>query len=201
MVGRRLAASALNVFRDGARVTATGVQRDVLIVLAKIDKRRLRRMLNAAPPRKSRRAEVVLLAAEGMKIEQVMARTGQSRTFVARWLCRFADEGFSALLRNRRLTLPRTLSDRCNSMVVSSMRPGSARSQRRSGFLSRLGKLRNELTIVSERLKKAEARSDETFDLLFDSARCSAVTLVPEEGINGLAAHVACGLSKSRLTS
>jgi hypothetical protein len=47
------------------------------------------------------RAEIVLLSAAGVGTNEIMWRTGKSKTCVWRWQERFMDEGFDGLLRDK----------------------------------------------------------------------------------------------------
>ena len=46
-------------------------------------------------------AEIVLLSADGLGINEIMHRTGKSKTCVWRWQERFMQEGFEGLLRDK----------------------------------------------------------------------------------------------------
>jgi len=47
------------------------------------------------------RAEIVLLSADGVGTNEIMRRTGKSKTCVWRWQERFVREGFDGLLRDK----------------------------------------------------------------------------------------------------
>ena len=47
------------------------------------------------------RAEIVLLTADGVGTNEIMRRTGKSKTCVWRWQERFIEEGFDGLLRDK----------------------------------------------------------------------------------------------------
>ncbi len=47
------------------------------------------------------RAEIVLLSAAGVGTNEIMRRTGKSKTCVWRWQERFAEEGVEGLLRDK----------------------------------------------------------------------------------------------------
>jgi transposase len=47
------------------------------------------------------RAEIVLLSVDGVGTNEIMRRTGKSKTCVWRWQERFAEEGFEGLLRDK----------------------------------------------------------------------------------------------------
>jgi transposase len=52
-----------------------------------------------APQNHVWRAEIVLFCAEGLGTNEIMRRTGKSKTCVWRWQERFIEEGFAGLLR------------------------------------------------------------------------------------------------------
>jgi transposase len=54
-----------------------------------------------APQKQVWRAEIVLLSADGFGTNEVMRRTGKSKTCVWRWQERFMQEGFDGLLRDK----------------------------------------------------------------------------------------------------
>src|SRR3984893_5268521 len=54
-----------------------------------------------APHKHVWRAEVVLLTADGVGTNEIMRRTGKSKTCVWRWPERFIEEGFDGLLRDK----------------------------------------------------------------------------------------------------
>jgi transposase len=73
------------------------------INLSPADRRRLEALVqdrNAAQ-KHAWRAEIVLLRAEGVGTNEIMRRTGKSKTCVWRWQERFAEEGFEGLLRDK----------------------------------------------------------------------------------------------------
>ena len=47
------------------------------------------------------RAAIILLSAEGVGTQEIMRRTGKSKTCVWRWQERFAEEGVDGLLRDK----------------------------------------------------------------------------------------------------
>src|ERR1039458_2507384 len=47
------------------------------------------------------RAEIVLLSADGIGTNEIMRRTGKSKTCVWRWQERFMQEGYDGLLRDK----------------------------------------------------------------------------------------------------
>ena len=54
-----------------------------------------------APQKHVWRAEIVLLSADGVGTNEIMRRTGTSKTCVWRWQERFMEEGFDGLLRDK----------------------------------------------------------------------------------------------------
>jgi hypothetical protein len=51
----------------------------------------------SAPAGKVRRAQMVLLAADGVAVREIQRRTGAQRKIVRRWLDRFRDRGIAGL--------------------------------------------------------------------------------------------------------
>jgi transposase len=77
----------------------TGVSIEVSVA----DRARLRGLVadrNAAQ-KHAWRAEIVLLTADGLGTNEIMRRTGKSKTCVWRWQERFMQEGFEGLLRDK----------------------------------------------------------------------------------------------------
>jgi transposase len=75
----------------------------ISITLTPSDRRRLEVLVgdrNAAQ-KHAWRAEIVLLSADGVGTNEIMRRTGKSKTCVWRWQERFAEEGFEGLLRDK----------------------------------------------------------------------------------------------------
>jgi transposase len=75
----------------------------ISITLSPRDRRRLEALVgdrNAAQ-KHAWRAEIVLLSADGAGTNEIMRRTGKSKTCVWRWQERFAEEGFEGLLRDK----------------------------------------------------------------------------------------------------
>jgi hypothetical protein len=54
-----------------------------------------------APQKQVWRAEIVLLSADGIGTNEIMHRTGKSKTCVWRWQERVMQEGFEGLLRDK----------------------------------------------------------------------------------------------------
>src|SRR5262245_51393528 len=74
--------------------------RSLLVVLTVADWRRWHAIVT--PPRKHVwRAQIVLLSAAGLGTNEIMRRTGKSKTCVWRWQERFAQEGYDGLLRDK----------------------------------------------------------------------------------------------------
>ncbi len=67
------------------------------------DRLRLRAVVDDrnAPQKHAWRAEIVLLTADGLGTNEIMRRTGKSKTCVWRWQERFMQEGFEGLLRDK----------------------------------------------------------------------------------------------------
>ena len=70
--------------------------------LSSTDIRRLKALVQDrnTPPKHVWRAEIVLLTADGVGTNEIMRRTGKSKTCVWRWQERFIDEGFDGFLRD-----------------------------------------------------------------------------------------------------
>jgi transposase len=75
----------------------------ISIVVSACDRRRLRGLLadRNAPQKHAWRAEIVLLSADNIGTNEIMRRTGKSKTCVWRWQERFAEQGVDGLLRDR----------------------------------------------------------------------------------------------------
>lgn len=73
------------------------------INLSSADRRRLEALVRDRNTAQKHvwRAEIVLLSAEGIGTNEIMRRTGKSKTCVWRWQERFAEEGFEGLLRDK----------------------------------------------------------------------------------------------------
>jgi transposase len=75
----------------------------ISIPVSAADRRRLQAVVrdrNAAQ-KQAWRAEIVLLSAAGAGTNEIMRRTGKSKTCVWRWQERFMQEGFGGLLRDK----------------------------------------------------------------------------------------------------
>ena len=75
----------------------------ISLILTPGDRRRLEALIGDrnATQKHAWRAEIVLLSAEGAGTNEIMRRTGKSKTCVWRWQERFAEEGFEGLLRDK----------------------------------------------------------------------------------------------------
>jgi transposase len=75
----------------------------ISITLKPADRRRLKVLARDrnAPHKHVWRAEIVLLSADGVGTNEIMRRTGKSKTCVWRWQERFMQEGFDGLLRDK----------------------------------------------------------------------------------------------------
>ncbi|MEI7933142.1 MAG: IS630 family transposase [Alphaproteobacteria bacterium] len=75
----------------------------ISITVSPADRRRLQAVLrdrNAAQ-KHAWRAEIVLLSADGLGTNEIVRRTGKSKTCVWRWQERFMEEGLAGLLRDK----------------------------------------------------------------------------------------------------
>lgn len=79
----------------------------ISITLSPPDRKRLQALANDrnAAQKHAWRAEIVLLSANGVGTNEIMRRTGKSKTCVWRWQERFMQEGYDGLLRDK--TRPR----------------------------------------------------------------------------------------------
>ena len=75
----------------------------ISITLKPVDRHRLShgRGDRNAPQKHVWRAEIVLLSADGVGTNEIMRRTGKSKTCVWRWQERFMKEGIDGLLRDK----------------------------------------------------------------------------------------------------
>src|ERR1700726_3316833 len=73
------------------------------ISISPTDQRRLKALTKDrnAPQKHVCRAEIVLFTANGVGTNEIMRRTGKTKTCVWRWQERFAEEGFEGLLRDK----------------------------------------------------------------------------------------------------
>ena len=85
----------------------------ISITLKPVDRRRLSTVVRDrnAPHKHVWRAEIVLLSADGVGTNEIMRRTGKSKTCVWRWQERFMQAGYDGLLRDK--TRPSRIPDRC----------------------------------------------------------------------------------------
>src|SRR2546426_3126444 len=75
----------------------------ISITVSASDRRRLQAVVrdrNAAQ-KHAWRAEIVVLSADGVGTNEIMRRTGKSKTCVWRWQERFMQEGYDGLLRDK----------------------------------------------------------------------------------------------------
>jgi len=79
------------------------MRRGISITVTRPDRRRLKALARDrnAPQKHVWRAEIVLFTAEGVGTNEIMRRTGKSKTCVWRWQERFMEEGFAGLLRDK----------------------------------------------------------------------------------------------------
>jgi transposase len=75
----------------------------ISIILKPFDRRRLKALARDrnAPHKHVWRAEIVLFSADGVGTNEIMRRTGKSKTCVWRWQERFMQEGYDGLLRDK----------------------------------------------------------------------------------------------------
>ena len=75
----------------------------IFIALKPADRRRLNALARDrnAPHKHVWRAEIVLLSADGIGTNEIIRRTGKSKTCVWRWQKRFMQEGYEGLLRDK----------------------------------------------------------------------------------------------------
>jgi len=75
----------------------------ISITLKPVDRRRLTTVARDrnAPHKHVWRAEIVLLSADGVGTNEIMRRTGKSKTCVWRWQERFMQSGYDGLLRDK----------------------------------------------------------------------------------------------------
>jgi transposase len=73
------------------------------ITLKPADRRRLKVLVRDrnTPHKHVWRAEIVLLSGDGIGTNEIMRRTGKSKTCVWRWQERFMQEGYDGLLRDK----------------------------------------------------------------------------------------------------
>src|SRR2546429_6405107 len=94
----------------------------ISITVSASDRRRLQAVVrdrNAAQ-KHAWRAEIVVLSADGVGTNEIMRRTGKSKTCVWRWQERFMQEGFDGLLRDktRPSPIPRVGQDVAERVVA-----------------------------------------------------------------------------------
>src|ERR1700756_4069903 len=75
----------------------------ISIIVTPSDRFRLEALVRDrnVPQKQVWRAEIVLLSADGVGTNEIMRRTGKSKTCVWRWQERFMQEGFDGLLRDK----------------------------------------------------------------------------------------------------
>jgi transposase len=92
------------------------------ITVSPSDRRRLEALVkdrNAAQ-KHVWRAEIVLFSVDGLGTNEIMRRTGKSKTCVWRWQERFVEEGFEGLLRDKtRPSRVKPLADEVSERVVA----------------------------------------------------------------------------------
>ena len=80
-----------------------GMRPGIIVTLSSADRRRLAVIVGDrnAPQKHVWRARIVLLSADGMGTNEIMRRTGKSKTCVWRWQEGFAEAGVDGLLRDK----------------------------------------------------------------------------------------------------
>ena len=75
----------------------------ISITLKPADRRRLKALARDrnTPHKHVWRAEIVLLSADGIGTNEIMCRTGKSKTCVWRWQERFMQAGYDSLLHDK----------------------------------------------------------------------------------------------------
>jgi Winged helix-turn helix len=181
---------------------------EFFIALSKIGRCRLEALVSddKAPRKHLRRAEVVLLLAEGATVREITRRTGRSRTFILRWRERFIEQGFEGLLHNKRrsggiVPIRAEAAHRGKALMLIGS-PSCSGSPRHAVF-SELMRIDGQLAELSERLHLLEDRSVQRLSC-FGSINRSSIPMpiiFREDEENSFAAHVAFGMSKSRMNS
>ena len=101
----------------------------ISITISAADRRRIQALVrdrNAAQ-KHLWRAEIVLLSADGIGTNEIMRRTGKSKTCVWRWQERFMEESFDSLLRDKTRIKPlgNEVAERIVAMTLEDS-PGEA---------------------------------------------------------------------------
>src|SRR5258708_4355400 len=80
-----------------------GIRTGISITLNPADRRRLKVLAQdrTTPHKHVWRAEIVLLSADGVGTNEIMRRTGKSKTCVWRWQERFMEAGYDSLLHDK----------------------------------------------------------------------------------------------------
>ena len=153
-----------------------------------------------------RRAEVILLAADGMTVSDILRRTRRSKVFVLKWQERFSEQGFEGLLHNKR-AFSRNKAEIAQQgkalMLMGSMAEASSWNRSlRNSVLSELTRIERQLADVSERLQLMEGRSFQQLSY-YGCIKGSSKTnrRFPDDDENSFAAHVAFGMSKFRVNN
>jgi transposase len=159
-----------------------------------------------ASRRHMRRAEVILLAADGMTVSDILRRTRRSKVFVLKWQERFSEQGFEGLLHNKR-AFSRNKAEIAQQgkalMLMGSMVEASSWNRSlRNSVLSELTRIERQLADVSERLQLMEGRSIQQLSYYGCINGSSKTNLrFPDDDENSFAAHVAFGMSKFRVNN
>ena len=103
------------------------MRKDISITLGETDRRRLEALVEDrnTPQKHVWRARIVLLSADGVGTNGIMAATGTAKTTVWRWQGRFMEEGVEGLLRDK--TRPPGIApvadDRAAAIVAMTLKP------------------------------------------------------------------------------
>ena len=101
--GSNLTFESLNGFPSGSLLQVWRMRTGISITLKPADRRRLATLARDrnAPHKHVWRAEIVLLSADGVGTNEIMRRTGKSKTCVWRWQERFMQAGYDGLLHDK----------------------------------------------------------------------------------------------------
>jgi hypothetical protein len=185
---------------------------ELLFEVSEVDRCRLEALVDDGnvSRRQSRRAEVILLSSDGMCVREITIRTGRSKSFILRWQERFVQRGFEGLLRNKRRSVQiepgRADTEQRGKalMLVGSMvetLPWNRSA--RTALLSELLRIDDQLAELSKRLNFLEDRSS-VRPGSFNGSVNGSLIVAPElfsDDENSFAAHIAFGMSKSRMNS
>jgi len=189
------------------------MRHELSIAVSDVDRCRLEALVANGNPsrRQTRRAEVVLLSVGGISVREIALRTGRSKIFVLKWRERFMQFGFEGLLRNKRrsdwiVPIKAEISQRGQALMLVGSTVGAPpwNPSARNAVLTELMRIDGQLTELSKRLDLLEDRSSvrqSGFCGRMNSSLMVPPTLFSEDEDNSFAAHVAFGMSKSRMNS